>query len=737
MKRIKKRYYVLTSLALIVFLLLFFLSTIIRNYLNNNSQELIGRKVELENLHINYFRVAVRAINLKVYEANATDTFAGFKELYVNFDPTRLLRNEYSFSSILLDSLFVKTIQDEQGFNFDDMIPAEDTTAVEVTDTIPSKPFRFAIHNIKFKQGHISFLDKTVDNEMKLENFSLDLPLIAWDSESSDVGIEFQLGEKGKVYVGAHVNQRKQEYNVDFRVDKFGLKDISSYVENTIDVGGIDGYVNANLKIYGSIENTMEVYVSGSTSVDSLHLWEPDGTDLFWVQYAGVNIDTLDIASQRYNITDISINQPIITASLQKDMSNFERVLLPVMETDSLATDSISTIDSTATASELRYRVGQFKITNGEVKFTDNTLYRPFIYDLKAINLDVKNVSEKAEEVPVNFAINLNDQGKLSGQSTINMLQPEIFDLQAKLEKLKLLSFSPYSEYHIARPITQGRFSYDLSVNMTPTHMTNTNDIKIKELEIGDKTTEEPQIKAPVKLGLYLMKDPNDAININLPVEGNPSDPDFSVSKIIWKALSNLIIKAAASPFNALGNLVGTRPEELENIPMPYAQDSLSIDQRKTLDKIAHILEKKPQLNFSFVQQTDPETEKNKLAILMAKKQMLAEKMPLNNEQQIARYNERLNEMEDSDPEFMNYIATKVQGSEGVALSNACRNLVGENEVNDAFTKLLINRNENLSYYLLQEKGVDSTSIDISTADLRNLPEQLKSCNYKVEVSID
>jgi len=736
MKQIKKRYYVLISLVLIIFFVLFFLSTFIKNYVNNNSQELIGRKVELGNLNINYFRVAVRATNLRVYEANQTDTFAGFKELYVNFDPTKLFGNEYSFSTITLDSLFVNVIQDENGFNFDDLIPAEDSTQVAETDTIPSKPFRFSIHDIKLLHGNVHFNDKLVDNVINLDDVSLDLPLIAWDSESSDVGIEFEFGQQGKVFVGAHVDQLKNEYNVDFKVDNLGLKAISSYVENAIDAGGIEGYFNTDLNIKGSIENTTDVIVKGQASVVNFRLWDLEDNDVFSLQELNVGMEAMDVGQQKFDFSHVRVNNPIITASLYKDMSNIERMLLPVMSSDSITAEDAPADSLASDSLQLQYLVKSFSIKDGEIIFTDNTLYRPFLYDFKAINVDLKNISQDAEQVPLTFSINMNDQGEFTGESTLNMVNPAVFDLKAKLNKLRLMSFSPYTEYHIARPITQGRFNYDLSINMTPTHMTNNNNIVINELEIGNKTKNEPQVKAPVKLGLYLMKDPKDRITIDLPVEGNPSDPDFSVSKLVWKAFSNLLIKVAASPFNALGNLVGSRPEELENLPMPYSQDSLSIDQRKTLDKIASILEKKPELIFSFVQQTDPVIEKDVMAIQMTKKQMLSESMPMNNERQIANFNQRLGEMEDTNPELMAYVSTKVPASEGMSLNKACRQLIGEDELDDAFNKLLINRNELINYYLNEEKGIDSTSFEVSTADLRNLPEELKSCNYKVEVSI-
>jgi len=735
MIRFKRKHYVLLSIAIFLFLLLFFLSSFIKNYVNKNSKELIGRKIELSDLAINYFKVSVRASNLMVYEANEVDTFAGFRELYINFDPLKLLRNEYSFSTISLDSLFVHIIQDGEDFNFSDMIPPVDSTAIEPIDTVPSSPFRFSIYDLKLLHSHINFYDKNVDNHIKLDDLSLDLPLIAWDSESSDVGIEFEFGEQGKVYVNAHVDQVLQEYNVDFRVSKLDLANISSYVEEVIDAGGISGFVNADLKINGHMERTEEILVSGEASVDTFRLWEPDGQDAFKLDRVSVGLKSIDLGQQNFHISHLTTINPVITASLYKDMSNLERILLPLIETDSTIIEEPEETISTD-SSAIRFLVDEVTIKNGQVIFTDHTLYRPFQYDLKEINLTANHIKEDADQVPVSFSINLNDQGNLSGQSTISVVNPLKFDLKAELTRLRLMSFSPYTEFHIARPITQGNFNYELSINMTPTHMTNNNNITINELEFGDKTNNKPQVKAPVKLGLYLMKDPKDVIAIDLPVEGNPSDPDFSVSKLIWKAFSNLLIKVAASPFNALGNLVGTRPEELENIPMPYAQDSLQLKQHETLDKIAQIIEKKPQLIFSFVQQTHPEEEKAAIAIQMVKKQMLTQKMPLNTEKQIASFHEKLRQTENNDEDFLNYIRTQLSGAENMELSQACQTVIGENQLDDAFQKLLLNRNEYIKYYMLTVKGVDETSIEVNTADLRNLPEELRNCNYKVEVSI-
>ena len=107
-----------------------------------------------------------------------------------------------------------------------------------------------------------------------------------------------------------------------------------------------------------------------------------------------------------------------------------------------------------------------------------------------------------------------------------------------------------------------------------------------------------------------MLKDKDDQIDFELPVSGNPADPDFRVGKIIWKTFMNFLIKTASQPFNILGNLAGGDPESIKSIPFHFSQDSLDATQKKNLRKIATILTKKDELSFSFVQETNLKKEK-------------------------------------------------------------------------------------------------------------------------------
>ncbi len=123
MQRLKKKYYILGSIGLIIFLFFFFLSTIIKNYITKNSKELLGRKLTIKELHINYINVSLKIKNFILYEENNTDTFFYFKELLVNYDPWKMLHDEYAVSELKLERPYIHITQDGEKFNFDSLIP--------------------------------------------------------------------------------------------------------------------------------------------------------------------------------------------------------------------------------------------------------------------------------------------------------------------------------------------------------------------------------------------------------------------------------------------------------------------------------------------------------------------------------------------------------------------------------------------------------------------------------------
>lgn len=713
MKQIKKRYFFLGFFILIIALVLFFLSSIVKNWVVKNSEELIGRKIEIADLHFNYFKMTVTARGVVMYEANKKDTFVSFRELFADFSPWKLIHNEYSLSEIRIDSLAANILQTNTGFNFDSLIPAEDSTDVAEQDTSVSN-VKFSLYNVKLTNGNLKYEDKTINNKVTLKNINVGLPLIAWNQNQSDMGAKFNIGAKGIIEVAAVVKNSENSYSFNINTTNVPIRFIKPYLKDYADISELNGLLTSRVQIDGDLHDFMNVTITGNGKVDSLSV--KDGTSKEIIKATEVKCCMSEISLKKFyfGFSNIEVKQPFIATVFDKDMSNIERFLLPYFTADSMQNSSESA-NATELELEPTYRIDTLIVNKGNLMFADNTLNRKFNSFIRDLDITMYNLTESSDKVPVTFSAKINkDGGSIEGKTILSMAEPMNFELDGKLKKIDLISFSPYSEYYIASPMTQGWFNYDIQVKMSPTWLNNENKIKIEELEFGNKTDDKAKYKVPIRLGLYVMKDVNDNIDINMPVSGSTSDPHFKLRKLIWKTFVNLMIKTAASPFNALASLSGSNPEDLEYLKFALTQDSLDQKQLSTLNSLAKIMNKKAELKLTMSQRTDAEREMAQLAVQMAQKKYESEKQGAN---------------------FEEYLRKQVPEVETIGKEEACMQLVTQDKVRQKFIELLDLRNELLRNFFISQ-GISEDAVRVLTSDLKTLPEEIRKPEYKVEVSL-
>lgn len=714
----KKRYYILGGLLLLVFLVLFFLSTITRNYLVKHSEELIGRKLAMSELHFDYWNVAVDAENVVLYEKNAVDSFISFKSLQIDFSPWKLLHKEYSFSKISLIDPLVNVEQYQNGYNFSDLIPEEDT--VKVANDENTAIVKFSLYNISLSGGQVRLYDQTVDNRVKITNMDFHLPLIAWDNKKSNVGADFTIGDQGKVTVNAIVDNEAKNYEVDLTTSDLQINPVSNYLTDYFDVSSINGLLNSTIQIQGSLNDLMNVQITGFARLHNASVVDSQGETLLTVPEIRTRMKNIDMKHFAFDFSSIEIDEPSLMVTRGKEETNVEQFFAPLLEEDT--TQVVQVTMQKGDQVTTTYDIDTLKVNRGELRFADRTLHRPCLIRLSDMNVELQNLSDSSTYMPITFSTNINQSGQLSGKTVVNMQDPFDLYLDGKLKDVDLVSFSPYSEYYIASPFTQGWFNYAITVKMGNGKLKNDNDIHIKELEFGKKTSDKPYMKVPIRLGLYVMKDAHDNININMPVSGSTSDPKFKLGKLIWGAFLNVLSKAALSPFKAMSGLVGADPEKLELIRLDYLQDSLKADQINTLNSLTKIMKKKPDLLVSFIQRTNLQEETDLLRAKLVKEDYVAATgataLP-----------------DDKDGAFVQYLSTKVAGADTLALPDVYRKLVDRTRVRTEFKNLLDERNQMILTYL-EGQGIPAESIKVSTADLLNLPDELRTPEFKVEVEL-
>jgi hypothetical protein len=726
MIHIKKRYLIPGIILLVLAVFLFFLSDIAKNYLVKNSEKLIHRKIEIGELHINYAKVALQVTNFVMYEDNKTDQFLSFSEFYINLNPWTLLQNEYSVSEIRLAEPKVQIIQDGESFNFDSLMP-KDSAEVK-KDSTANEILKFTIRNIQLKNGQLKYVDVQKKNELDMKDLNLNLPLIAWNNEKSNMGVDFTLGEKGHVNVQATVDNIQKKYQIDLATENVDIQPVKSYMTDYFDVKSLEGALTSKLKIIGDMNEVINIAISGNGSVSDFSVTDGRSEKIISAPKVSVSINDMNLKTFHFGFGKIQLDQPKMLVIRDKSAMNIMQFFEPYFRNDSIAAAAGPKQEA---GTPVTYKIDTIRINNGLVSIADNTLNRPFKYDLNDLNMTMTGLTESANEIPVVFTTKLNNRGELTGKTVWSMQDFMSLQMDAKIKRMELISFSPYSEYYVASPIKQGWFNYDLGLKMTTTSLVNTNNVKIDELEFGKKTKDTSAMKVPVRLALYLMKDKNDQIKFDLPVSGNPSEPKFKLGKLIWKTFANLMVKTALSPFNALAGLAGANPESMDKLPFAFAQDSLDQKQRDDLTKLATILKKKPDLVVNFNQTTDPEKEKAQIAVELTKAEFAASQSTDPATQKV-----RVSDIKNDDANLLAFIRKTIPAVDSLGIEAACAKRVDVNRVETRFQEIMNQRNKALSDFLVQNQGIPAEAVQVTIADFKNLPQELRIPQFKVEVSI-
>jgi len=704
-------------LLLLICITLFFANTIAKWYINSNGEDLSGRKLHLTGLNLNFFTTSVSIEDFVMYEANKADTFVHLGSAYANLNPWGLMDDDIELTRIDVDRLRLELIQTDTSFNFSDLgsDEPEDTTAA---------PLKLYLYNINVTNSSIRFQDLTVGNTYPISNLNISVPEYTWNGETSAGSLNFNLGKKGYIAIDASLNNKTNVYSAGLITKNIDLSYAHIYLTNLFNIQSLTGDLHADLKFNGDLDSPAAVFAKGSTSISKLNIIDKMGNPFTSIDSAGVIIDSINMDQFYFNFSETLLHKPVLYTTLNQTNTNIDYVLEPVLELehpiDSTELNNKDTLVNEETP--FHFEIGTTTIENGIIHYTDNTLDRPFQYTISELNITTKNIADNSRNVTSDFSMVLGGTGTISGTGKFDLVEMDNISFKSSIKSLDLLAFSPYSEYYIASPMTQGKFNYDVDLEMTALEMVNNNRFDIRELEFGKKLkTSDSAYKVPIKLAMVLLKDKNDNIQFDIPVTGNPSDPDFKLFPIIWKTFVKFIAKAASKPMSAVSSLAGTNPEDLEKMDFNYGQKSLNDKQKQTLDQIAEICKSKPALYFSFIQMTHTEEEIEFIAINEAKK-----KFDPSDWQNV----------KDNNPEFKLYLVQNSGLTEGTSTGKMSVKLIGRSILESKLNSIIAIRNKSIVDYFTQ-KEVSIESYEVRTADLKNIPEELKTPHYKIEVSVN
>lgn len=695
MKR-KWLFILLGFLCLFVVLAMWYAPEVARQKLEENGKEWTGRKITLKGLSYNYFTSTFTATGFIMHEKNDLGSFISFDTLRVDLEPLRAISSEYLMESLYCSGLRAQIVVLDSAFNFDDLLEFY----LSEEDSVPAdngSTAQYHLYDMSFKNGMVEYIDTQLDDTIGLNDINLLIPYIGWDeTDTSEAGVKFFFENKGFLQANLEAERASGNYLARIQIDSLDLSQFKAYADESADLGKMEGYFNCGLEIAGNMYEYDKYQLSGWAGLENFVSEDREGHPLLTFSEMKVGLTDINPIDEIYRIDTITILQPFVDYVMFDSTSNFEQAFAPSMQDDSSVVAEVDTSGS----SSYYYEINTLRLIDGQISIDDFNGPEPFHYELTKVTYSIDSLSSDADWIQTFGTMILNGRGKLKLEYAFNPNKLLDMDVNYTIRDFLLSDLNLYSTHYVGVPFLTGDMYYVSKTQVRDMQMESENNLIIKDVEVGEKRGGIYDL--PIKFALFLLKDKNGDITLDIPLTGNFNDPDTKIGPIIWYSLKNLLLKTVAAPGNALAGLIGADPKDLKSIEYEYLDTALTDSRRIQLDQLLELEQKKPGLSIKCLYFNDEEEEKNAIAV-----DLMGKKFESNKKKD---YKQNWSEFEE-------FVQSKTKG-EYKDVTTSSLELTQPEEVNALFEEFKNQRFNSIRHYLNAHS--DSTAILLEAIDPRS-----------------
>lgn len=457
-----------------------------------------------------------------------------------------------------------------------------------------SKPWQVLLQDVQLRDYKAHLADRVPQQEVAVEVGPLNLDLKNFDSlgdKPFDLRLDSGLGKQGKLQAAGNVQLSPTSAQLKVSTQDIDLRLAQAYLSPFIHLELRSGLLGSDLDVQLKSTEPLALRITGSAKVDQLHtldtLRERD-----FVRWKQVRVGGLDYRhGESLVIERVELDQPYARFVINENLTtNVSELIVPQPDAPN---------ESKAdTGKPLAIRIGGVAINDGSANFADFSLTPSFATAVQQMNGRIgvlDNQKPQAASVDIQGKVDryapMSIKGKLTPFDPLNSL-----DIATSFKNVELTTITPYSGKFAGYRIRKGRLNLDLHYRIEKGQLNAENKVLVENLQLGERVDSPDAVDLPIRLAVALLKDTQGRISIELPVQGDLNNPQFSVMPIVWQTLRNLVLRAAQAPFKFIAGLVGGSNVDLSTVPFNAGSAELEGDARQALDTLAKALEERPNL---------------------------------------------------------------------------------------------------------------------------------------------
>lgn len=500
-----------------------------------------------------------------------------------------------------------------------------------------SEPFHWALGKIELAGWRVELQDDLPARAASFVLAPVDVrleDLADRTQQTSRLSASIGWAGKGKVDLEGQVRLLRPAADLSVTIDALELPPFDPYLELYGDLAARLGAGRLGLKAKARIDGGTEPAswsFEGDTRVDGLALLDSERNQEL-VRWKELQISGIRTASEPPGLSVRAVRwvQPRFRVALAEDgSSNLRRLLKspPPPPDDAESKPPPPKAAPKAEKPPPPVSIGSFQIVRGAATFVDRSVAPPATLSMTDIDVRLRGLSNalNARSQVALKALVAGGPLEVTGTLSPRMVN-DATDVRVTSKGIDLTPLSPYCGRYAGYLLEKGKLDLDLQYKVARRRLGATNLIRVDQFTFGEATNSKDATKLPVKLGLAVLQDPSGLIELDVPVEGNVDDPDFRLSRVVWRAIGNVLFKAVTSPFTLLGKLFGGGTEKLDVIDFQAGTSGLTPGAEKSLQGLSKALASRPALRLDIEGTTDPAADVKTLKLGELKRQAEAAK---------------------------------------------------------------------------------------------------------------